>query len=201
MIQRTHGRSPRQLLHYGCAAALACLLAACATPLPIQSDAVPPGSLRLAQVTAMVKPAEIARQQELQDAVRAAGIGDRDLVDGRIVMARVHRSGGPAANGRPEQETVRMLYVPKGVEIALGDIVEVRTGRPPEKGEAGRLNLVTRLVQRYATVDAHCWWDGKGSPPARQLLYCDWMAGEGWLRQEGADPAWFKPQTTVTAGK
>ena len=91
-----------------------------------------------------------------------------------------------------------MLYVPKGLNVALDDIVEVRVGRPPEKGDAGLLNIVTRIVQRYEAGKEDCWWDPKNDRLWLRVLYCDWMPREGWIEQGGLDPAWYKPPSDLS---
>ena len=118
----------------------------------IQSDSVPPGSRRLAQVTAIANRDEIVQVKELYEVIRASGVNDQDIVDGSVVMARIYCCGGLTENTSSEKVNALMLYVPRNLKVVLGDIVEVRAGRPPEKGDAGMLNVVTRLVQKY---DAH----------------------------------------------
>lgn len=54
-----------------------------------------------------------------------------------------------------------MVFVPKELKVAIGDLVEVKTGRPPEKGDAGLLNKVTRVIEKNGTEDGKCWWDPK----------------------------------------
>lgn len=195
-------KSFSKFLLRGCSVFVILIIASCSTPKSrIQSDAVPPGSLRLSQVTAIANRDDIVQTRELYDVIRASGFNDSDIVDGCVVMARIYCCGGLTENTSAEKTNARMLYVPQGLNIALGDIVEVRVGRPPEKGDVGMLNVVTRLVQTHEASDGPCWWDPRDDHLWLRVLYCDWMPGEGWVKQGGISPAWFKPPTPDLAGK
>lgn len=172
------------------------LLASCATTLRIQSDYVPSGSLRLAQVMGLAKRDEIIQAKRLYDALIASGVRDSEIVDGSVAVARIYCCGGPA-----EKSDVRMAYIPRGLNAGSGDIVEIKVGRPPEKGDAGILNIVTRVVQTDADNSGTCWWDPKKDYLWMRVLYCDWMPKEGWTQQGGIYPAWFKPPTSGSTEK
>ena len=176
------------------------MLAACTAPLRIQSDSVPPGSLRLAQVTAQAKRAEILELKDLMAALRNAGVKDEDIVDGSVVMARIYCCGGATLESSAEVVNARMMYVPKGMTVGLADVVEVRTALSVGGGDTGTLNTVTRVVQRYGE-DGPCRWDPDDESLWMRVIYCDWMPKEGWTRQDGLNPAWFKPQTAAPSGK
>jgi len=195
------GWSHGNLLLCGCASTLILLLSSCATPMRIQSNSVPPGSLRLAQVTASANRDEIVQLKELYEVIRASGVNDQDIVDGSVVLARIYCCGGLTENTSSENVNALMLYVPKELKVALGDIVEVRAGRPPERGDAGLLNVVTRLVQKYEASDRSCWWDPKDDRLWLRILYCEWMPKEGWVKQGGLSPAWFKPVSSDSSDK
>jgi hypothetical protein len=164
----------------------------CSNNLRIHSDFVPAGSLRLAQVMVLGKRAEIVQARPLFDAILASGIPDSEIVDGSVVMARIFCCGGLTDNLSSEKVNSLILYVPKEVTVARGDIVEVRVGRPPEKGDAGKVHLVTRVVQKYGGNEERCWWDPKDDRLWLRVLYCDWMPHEGWIKQGGTNPAWYK---------
>jgi len=164
------------------------LLASCATTLRIQSDFLPEGSLRVAQVVYVVTRDQTLETKVLHDALLASGVKDAEIKDGSVVLARVFCCGRPN-----ESEVELMLYAPSAIGVGKGDIVEVRSGRPPAKGDAGRLNTVMRIRQKNGDGATTCNW----VPPNPQLwarvLYCDWMPGEGWIEQGGINKAWFKP--------
>jgi len=170
------------------------LLSSCATPtLKIQSDFIPSDSLRLAQVMAIGKRSYVVQAKPVYDAIIANGIPDSEIVDGSVVVARIYCCGGITESISSEVANARMLYVPKGIDVDLGDIVEVRSGNPPNKENSGKLNKVTRVVQKADENDGHCWWDPKNDELWLRVLYCDWMPNEGWIKQNGINPAWFKP--------
>ena len=171
---------------------LTSLTSCSAPPLRIQSDDVPPGSLRVSQVIAIAQREQI-RQLDAYQGIIAAGIPDSDLVDGSVVMARIYCCGGPTEETSAEYTGRRMLYVPRGLTVELDDFVEVRVGRPPEHGDGGRLNTVTRVVARKNDQAKHCWWEPKNDKLWLRTPYCEWMPQEGWVKQGGLSPAWFKP--------
>lgn len=164
----------------------------CSSTLRIHSDFVPAGSLRLAQVMVLGKRAEIVQAKPLFEAILAAGIPDSQIVDGSVVMARIFCCGGLTDNLSSEKVNSLILYVPREVTVAQGDIVEVRVGRPPEKGDAGKVHFVTRVLQKYGENEEKCWWDPKDNRLWLRVLYCDWMPNEGWIKQGGTNPAWYK---------
>lgn len=169
------------------------LVSACsAPPLRIQSDDVPAGSLRVAQVVAIGKREDIL-QSEAYKAIIAAGVADSDLEDGSVVMARIYCCGGMSKELSSERINARMLYVQKGIKVGLGDFVEVKVGRPPEQGDGGRLNTVTRVVGKYGDKPESCWWEPRDDRLWLRFPYCEWMPKEGWVKQGGISPAWFKP--------
>jgi hypothetical protein len=159
-------------------------------------DFVPSGSLRLGQVTAVAKRDEILKLKPLYEAVQTTGIADADIVDGRIVAARVYCCGG----GTQEASSL-FLFVPKGIEPALSDIVEYRVGRAPAGRNAGVMNTVTRIVQKAGPDESTCWWAPKNDRVYERVLYCEWMPGEGWTHQGGFAPAWFKPSHAEPSAK
>jgi hypothetical protein len=66
------------------------LVTGCAPQLRINTDFVPAGSLRLAQVIAVGKRAEVLQNRKTYDAIIASGITDSDVTDGKVVLARVY---------------------------------------------------------------------------------------------------------------
>jgi len=164
------------------------LLMGCATHLRVHSDIskLPPGSLRLAQVMDNdVTRADIVEAKEIYDALIASGIKDSDIADNSVVLARIFCCGG-----KNETYNATMLFVPPGIKPSVGDLVEVRVGRDPEDGDAGLVNVVTRVVPKDG-----CWWDPKNDRLWVRILYCEWMPKDGWIKQEGISPAWHKPST------
>lgn len=167
---------------------------ALAPGLRIQTDDVPAGSLRVAQVVAIANRDMIfdAQFEVPHKAINAAGVADADLGDGSVVGARIYCCGGLSRENSSEYITMRQLYVPKGLSVGMGDFVEVRVGRPPENGDGGRLNTVTRVVSKRGEAPATCWWEPKNNALWMRVPFCEWMPKEGWTKQGGMSPAWFK---------
>jgi hypothetical protein len=189
----------------GCGPFLAVLLGSCAAShLRIYMDSVPPGSLRLAQVTALGKREEILQMKPVYDALVSSGIADADIVDASVVLARIYCCGGITKSFSAEEANAIMMYVKKDVAVGLGDVVEVEVGHEPRDGGAGEVNRVTRVIESYDTFisdRARCWWDPKNENLWLRLLYCDWMPNEGWVKQGGLSPTWYKPRSSGSPGQ
>jgi len=176
---------------------LVLIMTGCASSLPIHSDfAVPDDSLRLAQVVEIETRAVVVQNKKVYEALIASGVGDSNITDDSIVVSRIYCCGGSS-----EKTLAIILYVPNGLNVALGDIVELRTGHPPERGEVGSLNTVTRVVQKHGDDGGNCWWDPKNDRLWLRILYCDWMPKEGWVKQGGLSPAWYRPPVPALPGK
>lgn len=164
------------------------LLSSCASTLRIQTDFLPEGSLRMAQVTHIGTQKQVVEFKPLYDALLASGIKDSEIKDGTVAWARVFCCGNPL-----EAEQEIMLYVPPQLGVSQGDIVEVKSGRPPVKGDSGRLNTVMRIRQEFGKGVASCNWIPPDPRLWARVIYCDWMPSEGWVEQGGINSAWFKP--------
>ncbi len=170
------------------------LLPACSTPpLRIQSGDVPSGSLRVAQVVATAKREDIIQSKDEYKAIIATGVADSDLQNGSVVAARIYCCGGISKTLSSEYANRIFLYVPRSLEAAVGDFVEVRVGHPPKQDDGGSINTVTRVVARIGDKPESCWWEPRDPKLWLRYPYCEWMPKEGWIKQEGLYPAWFKP--------
>jgi len=159
----------------------------------IQSDVVPVGSLRLAQVMSVGRRSDVVESPDLYKILKASGIDDSDIVDGNIVVARIYCCGGLTEKSSSEVHEARGIYVPRNLHVNVGDIVEMRVGRPPQDGDHGLLNTVTRVVMKRGQDDGSCWWDPRDDRLWLRVLYCSWMPEQGWTKQGGIHPAWYKP--------
>jgi hypothetical protein len=164
-------------------------------------DYVPAGSLHLGQVIAIAKRDEVVKMKPLYEAVKTTGVDDADIVDGTVVAARIFCCGGLTKESSSEVRNSLFLYVPKGIEVGMGDIVELRVGHIAQGGSAALMNSVTRVVQKSGKDEVACWWDPKNDRLWQRVLYCDWMPKEGWIKQEGMGPAWYKPPSSEAQGK
>lgn len=178
-----------------CWALLLCvLLVSCsAQPLRIQTSFVPPGSLRLAQIMAFGKRDDVVQSKAMLSSIIASGVTDADIQDGSIALARIYCCGGMTDSLSSEKFNALALYVPKELGAKRGDIVELRAGRPSNNGDSGIANMATRVVQRLGEGQESCWWDPKNDRLWLRVLYCSWMPAEGWVKQDGNSPAWYKP--------
>lgn len=161
--------------------------------LRIHSDEIPPDSLRLAQVLTIPKRSDVIQRKKIYDAIIANGIHDTQIIDGSVIEARVWCCGGMSKSSSPEIGSSKIIFVPRGIHISQGDIVEVRSGTPASKQNRGKMNVVTRVVQKSSQNYEHCWWEPKDNRLWLRVLYCDWMPSEGWIKQGGIYPAWYKP--------
>jgi hypothetical protein len=168
------------------------LLPGCAFASLIHSDLVPADSLRVAQITDIATREEILQPEEalLLKTIRAAGIDDSDL--GSVAFSRIYCCGGITREMSAEYQERRLVYIPKNIKVELGDFVEIKVGREPINGNGGRLNTVTRVVARKSDNTETCWWDPRDDKLWLRVVQCEWMPKEGWVRQGGASPAWYK---------
>ena len=171
-----------------CVATVMLLLTGCASGPRIQADRIPAGSLRLSQVMVLIAQKEIIENKELCQIIFASGISETEIKDGSFGIGRVHCCGGPN-----EKPNATCFYVPAGIRLKLGDIVEVRIGHPPRKGEPGKLNTVTQVRQQAGDEQGSIRWDPPNERLWRRILYADWMPKEGWVYQGGLWNTWYKP--------
>jgi hypothetical protein len=164
-------------------------------------DYVPAGSLHLSQVIAVATRDQIVKMKQLYEAVKTMQVDDADITDGRVVAARIFCCGGLTKESSSEVRNSLFLYVPKGMDVGLGDIVELRVGHVAEGGQPALMNAITRVVQKSGNDDGACWWDPKNESLWQRVLYCEWMPKEGWIKQGGMGPAWFKPPGAEPANK
>ena len=170
----------------GCVVLASCATALNPAGLRIDTDYVPAGSLRLAEVVQLSTRAEVIDSKPIYEAILSSGIRDSDVRDGSVVFARIYCCGGPN-----ERHTVRILFVPQAISVERGDIVEVRTGRPPAPSAVGQLNTVTKIWQKGPS--GACRWIPPDPNLWARVLYCDWMPANGWIEQTGVLNAWYKP--------
>jgi len=171
--------------------AIAIMLTSCATSVSrLYPYHVPADSLRLAEVMAVATRDQIAGMGSNYDLLLASGIKPSELTDGSVAVARTYCCGGPSWAG--EQGQAMLFYVPSGMKVDVGDIVEIRMGRLPN-GDRGRVNTLTRIRQKPGDGDQSCRWDPPNPALWERILYCDWMQQEGWVKQTGVFSTWYKP--------
>ena len=178
-----HGRPHRLAVVVVLAVSVLPILTSCATYSTLHAAAVPPHSLRLAEVVYLVLRREIMREpsETWRDLVYknllASGVKDSDIEDGSVAMGRVYCCGG-----KTEKAFAFFFYVPGDIRVQPGDIVEVRSGPVVRFGEIiAPVNTVTRVLDKSA-----CRWDPPDPRKLMRVLYCDWMEKEGWQRHKGS---------------
>jgi hypothetical protein len=165
------------------------LLAGCSSFVSrLHAEAVPQGSLRLAQVTVLIPRAAIVNEDYVVRSLQASGIDESEIHDGSITLGRVECCGGPNENG-----TAAFFYVPKDIHVEVGDIVEIRTGSKPTKNPSGLVNMLTRIREKPGDNNLQCRWDPPETFLWGRILYCDWMQTEGWtLESDWPAKYWVK---------
>ena len=179
-----------RLLEISCACALSLLASACATVPMIQADVdAPPGALRVAKVSDIATRLEIVGNQEFYKLALSAGIADKDMVDGSVIQTQLHCCDGP------DVTTYGAAWVPSGIRVHRGDIVEIRVALAPEAPGLERLNVVTQIRQPYDAQPSRCDWIPPEPGLWRRTIFCDWMPSEGWVevRSWGLPILWMKP--------
>jgi len=156
-----------------------------------QSKIYPPisddnGVLRLGEVMGIASKKEIMSLGVHYQNLLATGISESDLRDGSMVEARVYCCGGNI-----EQSSAPWVYVPPGVEVALGDIIEIKMGRFPDQQNTGRVNTVIR-VRQHGMSSGACRWVPDNPALWMRVIYCDWMKEEGWVERGGLYNTWLK---------
>ena len=156
---------------------------------------VPSGSNRLAQVVHFATREQILSWEVIVLSLEASGITKADIQDKSLAEGRVECCRGPN-----ETSTAIFFYVPKGLTVELGDLVEIRSGGDFKHGEVGApVNVVTRVREKYSDKQKQCHWD----PPDdlkllwTRILYCEWMPQEGWVlnKHTFATKYWIKPSS------
>jgi hypothetical protein len=168
-------------------------VAGCATTTwsRIHPHDAPGGALVLAQVAVRFTRDTIINDEQTYRILLASGIDKPEIRDGSVALARVNCCGGSV-----ESTTAIGFYISETVPAEVGDIVEVKLGRAPEKeGDLGQANRATRVIQKGTELNGSCRWEPANPRLWGRVLYCDWMRNEGWV-QEGPkatlDKAWIK---------
>jgi hypothetical protein len=168
---------------------LALLLTACSVPSRLHGFYVPGASLRMVEVTALASRDEIINRLDLSETMRLSGIDPSELVDDSLGQGMVFCCNRPF-----DDDGSIWFFVPKHVQIEVGDIVEIRSGPVVMKGEPtkGPPNTATRVRQRPSDPQKQCRWTPENPRLWARVLYCDWMQAEGWVQQDGLWDVWIK---------
>jgi len=151
---------------------------------PISDEA---GALRLAEVMQLITRQQIVTLGVHYEHLLASGIKDADLGDRSLGLGRVYCCGGPS-----EMSNALAFYIPRGVSVEVGDIVEIRMGRQPGTTDPGVVNTVVRVRHKLYSQQP-CHWVPEKEGLWMRVLHCDWMEKEGWVERGGLWKTWLKP--------
>jgi len=185
-----------------CGPWILCAFAAVAIPassLASPSRLYPPTKkqndvLRVAKVIQLATREEILDLGVHYDTLMASGIRDSDLSDGSLATGQVYCCGGPSDEGM-----AMWIYVPEGMAVEVGDIVEVRMGHQPRGDDPGLVNTTIGIRVKKDVADGSCRWMPRDETLWTRILYCDWMEEEGWIREKGFHKTWLKRDPKLIA--
>jgi hypothetical protein len=149
------------------------------------------GSFRLAQVMAFATRQEIVELGQHYQHLLTSGIPDSLIRDSSLAVGRVYCCGGPN-----EIDTAMWFYVPAGMSVGVGDLVEVEMGRKPRKSDHGAVNVARRVRETSNAPDSRCQWMPPNDRLWTRILYCDWMEAEGWRKVGLINDTWLKEPPT-----
>jgi hypothetical protein len=181
---------------------LALILSGCASAPPVIFPHTPDhaGALRVTEIMDLVSGKEFS-EEFFQVTKDNSGFSDMNIRQGAMAAGRMYCCGGPN-----EMTNIAMIFVPQEVSVNLGDIVEVKMGKAPERGKPGIVNIATRVREKHDGkylpkwgssdngASSSCRWIPERPNLWGRILYCDWMKEEGWIEYDGFWETWMKPQ-------
>ena len=164
----------------------------------IHAQNVPDGSLRAGEVVLVLtreQIKEVVFGGFAYEALTAAGVPDKKIGDGSVVLTRVFCCGGPN-----EKDTALMAFVPEEQRAEVGDIIEIWSGRMVKKGEplGAMPNTMIQVREKANASTKRCRWMPDRPGLWMRVIYCEWMPAEGWSQQGGLYPVWIKPIAAST---
>jgi hypothetical protein len=157
---------------------------------------IPADSDRVVQVVGIARRSEILGTPTYQLFVDG-GITDAQIIDGSEAAGIVYCCGE-----NHSLETALTFYVPPDVTIHQGDVVEIKTGGAPNGSQYGTVNRARVVRETRQKFPNHCHWlppdenEGTSRELWGRILYCDWMAQEGWTEKNSVTVhTWYKPPT------
>lgn len=167
-------------------------LTGCATGhLPIYYADASPKSHQVAEVRYLASREEIVAVPKLYQALQSAGIADQDIQNGSVGIGRVYCCGG---KGTVETENQVFFYDPPGHQVEYGDVIEFIVGKDPDGNRPGQLNTFVKVRHKKGMESGACRWLPDDVPGLwMRVIYCGWMASEGWQKGGMLGPVWYKP--------
>ena len=157
----------------------------------IYHSGTPHKSHQVAEVINLASREEIVAGPKVYQSVLAAGLSDQDIQNGSFGAGRVFCCGG---KGTVETEERAYFYIPPGHQVEYGDVVEFIVGKVPDGDGPAVLNTLVKVRHKKGMESGACRWL-PDSPPGlwMRVIYCDWMAHEGWQQGGTFHPEWYKP--------
>ncbi|MGH7180960.1 MAG: hypothetical protein ACREJN_03165 [Nitrospiraceae bacterium] len=147
-------------------------------------------SHEVAEVSYLASREEIVAQTKFYQALQSAGISPQDIQNGSVGIGRVYCCGGP---NTVETDNIQFFYIPPGYQVEHGDVVELRVGTEPDENGPGQLNTVIKVRHTQGMKSEACHWLPDNPRLWMRVIYCDWMAAEGWQQGGELHPVWYKP--------
>lgn len=154
----------------------------------IYHSGTPHKSHQVAEVIVLASRDQIVAGPKIYQSVLAAGLSDQDIQNGSFGVGRVFCCGGEGTEERA------YFYIPPGHHVEVGDVVEFRVGKVPDGDGPAQLNTVVKVRHKKGMESGACRWL-PDTPPGlwMRVIYCDWMAHEGWQHGGALYPEWYKP--------
>jgi len=167
------------------------LVTGCATGQRIYSTGSPHKSHQVTEITHLASREEVVSLPTTYKAILAAGVSDQDIQNGSVIVGRLFCCGG---KGTVETDDPAFVYVPSGHQVEYGDVVEFIVGKVPDGDGPAVLNTLVKVRHKKGMESGECRWL-PDQPPGlwMRVIYCDWMAHEGWQKGGTIHPEWYKP--------
>lgn len=146
------------------------------------------GVLLLGQAVHVGSRTEIVDSAEHYRFLLDTGIPDADLTDGRLIVVQLYCCGG-----RISEDQAIWAFVPPGIAVERGNVVEIRMGRVPDPGSPGVVNTVIAVRQQVAEGGGPCRWEPDNPSLWMRVLHCDGMEQQGWVQRSKWRKLWYRP--------
>jgi len=153
------------------------------------SKQLPSGSHMLMQVTQVYSREDFKKLNEGSHYSCFLRLGGRDeeIADGRFAEARL------VIRSRGDRNT--LVFVPPGLTVGPGNIIEVETYAVREK------NRVVAVRQKNLAEGPCNFIEVNFLGTAGASLYCEGIELDGWQKIPGSYNTWYKPPSEEGAGR
>jgi len=151
---------------------------------------IPAGYHQVTEIMELAAKEEIMGTPDVYKVIHEAGIKDEEILNGSIALGRVYCCGG---EGTAETSNSTIIYIPPSLSAKKGDIVEFIAGKDPEKGNTGQLNTAIKIRNVDGIASKECRYVPEDPRLWLRVIHCNWMDEEGWQKQGGLNPIYYKP--------